>query len=86
MLWNRHLQSFEYLERRSSLNRRQTVLRPDGSFRIVVAHEDPGEPNWLDTAGARNGVIFVRYLLPEEPPQPLATRVVKSAPPSKAID
>ena len=79
VLWNRHLQTFEYARRRSSLNRRQMHLLPDGSFRVVVAHEDPGEPNWLDTAGARSGLIFVRYLLPEEPPEPLVTRVVTPA-------
>ncbi len=79
VLWNRHLQTFEYLRRRSSLNRRQTHLQPDGSFRIVVAHEDPGMPNWLDTAGARSGLIFVRYLLPEEQPRRLETRVAKLA-------
>jgi hypothetical protein len=79
VLWNRHLQTFEYRHRCASLNRKQTQLRPDGSFRIVVAHEDPGLPNWLDTAGARSGLIFVRYLLPEQQPEPLTTRVVALA-------
>jgi hypothetical protein len=76
VLWNRHLQTFEYRRRRSSLNRRQTSLETDGSFRMVVAHEDPGVPNWLDTAGARKGLIFVRYLLPEEQPGRLTTQVM----------
>jgi len=79
VLWNRHLQTFEYQRRRSSLNRRQTRLQPDGSFRIVVAHEDPRVVNWLDTAGANRGLIFVRYLLPEEQPRALTTSVVKLA-------
>ncbi len=77
VLWNRHLQTFEYERRCASLNRRQTRLRSDGSFRIVLAGEDPGIPNWLDTAGAPSGVIFVRYLLPEEQPERLSTRVMK---------
>jgi hypothetical protein len=76
VLWNHHLQTFEYNLRRSSLNRKQTRLRPDGSFRLVLSHDDPGLPNWLDTGGRREGLIFVRYLLPEERPEPLATRVV----------
>ena len=79
VLWNRHLQTLEYERRRSSLNRRQTRLRPDGSFRMVVAHEDPGLPNWLDPGGARSGLIFVRDLLPETPPGPLETRVLPLA-------
>jgi hypothetical protein len=77
VIWNRHLQTFEYERRCASLNRRQTQLEPDGSFRIVLAGEDPGVANWLDTAGALSGVIFVRYLLPEEQPERLTTRVMK---------
>ena len=43
---------------------------------MVVAHEDPGVPNWLDTTDERQGVVFVRCLLPEERPEPFETRVV----------
>lgn len=64
-LWNRHMQTFDYLNRRVSLNRRQTKLEADGSFRIVVAAEDPGVPNWLDTEGRAFGLVFFRYMLPE---------------------
>lgn len=79
VVWNRHLQSLGRPGTRASLNRRQTHLEPDGRFRIVVAHEDPGVPNWLDTGGERSGVVFVRYLLPEERPEALETRVVRVA-------
>ena len=34
-----------------SLNRKQTRLERDGSFRIVIAHRDPGVPNWIDAEG-----------------------------------
>lgn len=64
-LWNRYIQSFDYRTRNISLNRKQTVLEPDGSFRIIVAHQDPGLPNWLDTGGATRGVMFWRFMLPE---------------------
>lgn len=77
VVWNRHLQSLGRPGTRASLNRRQTRLEPDGSFRIVVASEDPGVPNWLDTGGERSGVVFVRYLLPEERPEGLEARVVR---------
>lgn len=77
VVWNRHLQSLGRLGTRASLNRRQTRLETDGRFRIVVAHEDPGVPNWLDTGGERTGVVFVRYLMPEERPEGLETRVVR---------
>jgi hypothetical protein len=42
----------------------------------VIAHHDPGVPNWLDTAGHREGMIFYRYHLAKSKPIPTA-RVVK---------
>jgi hypothetical protein len=76
VLWNRFMQCFEYRDRRVSLNRAQTVLADDGSFRIVVADRDPGVPNWLDTEGHREGLVFWRFLLPEETPEKPRCRVV----------
>jgi len=64
-LWNRHMQTLDYLNRPVSLNRRQTLLEPDGSFRIAIAHENPGVPNWLDTEGRSFGLVFFRYMLPQ---------------------
>ena len=83
MLWNRFLQTFDYLSHRVSLNRKQTVLLPDGSFRMIVAHKDPGLPNWLDTQGRASGLIYWRFVFPDEPIQPLASRVVPLAELSK---
>jgi len=68
MLWNRHMQTLEYRARRSSLNMSQIQVEPDGSYRIVIAHEDPGVANWLDCEGHRQGTIFWRFLLPETDP------------------
>ena len=64
-LWNRHMQTFDYANRRVCLNRRQTRLEPDGSFRMVIAHRDPGVPNWIDTEGRAFGLVFWRFMLPE---------------------
>jgi hypothetical protein len=79
VLWNRHTPTFDYRFRRVSLNRKQTALEPDGSFRIVLAGRDPGVPNWLDTEGRAFGSVFWRFLLPEEEIAPLDARVVKLA-------
>ena len=74
VLWNQHMQCFEYRDRRVSINRAQTTLEADGSFRIVLAHRDPGVPNWLDTEGHTGGTLFWRFLLPESrPEQPTCT-------------
>ena len=75
VLWNHHMQTPPYPGRRVSLNRRQVHYESDGSFRIVIAHRDPGVPNWIDTAGAPSGTIFWRFQLPEENLAPLRTRV-----------
>ncbi len=63
MLWNRFLQGYDYRYRSCSLNRKQMAADENGRFRIVVAHEDPGVPNWLDTEGRPNGVLYWRFLL-----------------------
>jgi hypothetical protein len=76
MLWNRHMQTLEYRSRRSSLNQSQIQTEPDGRYRIVIAHKDPGVPNWLDCEGHRTGTIFWRYLLPETDPTRTECKVV----------
>jgi hypothetical protein len=65
VLWNKYMQSLEYRDRCVSLNRNQVRLEEDGSYRIVIAHSDPGLPNWLDTEGRAFGLVFFRYMLPE---------------------
>src|SRR5262249_13951846 len=56
---------------RVSLNQAQATLGADGSFRVVLAHRDPGVPNWISTAGRREGLVFCRWLQADElPPQP----------------
>ncbi|MBW2272063.1 MAG: DUF1214 domain-containing protein [Deltaproteobacteria bacterium] len=79
VLWNRFMQTFDYTTRQVSLNRRQTKLEPDGSFKIVVAGSDPGVPNWIDTEGHAMGQIFWRFQLPEEDIEPLTTQLVPLA-------
>lgn len=64
-LWTRHQMTYDYANRHAGLNRAQTRLEEDGSFRIVLAHRDPGVPNWIDTEGRPFGLVFWRYMLPE---------------------
>jgi hypothetical protein len=35
---------------------------------VVIAHEDPGVANWLDTFGHRRGNITFRYVRTQERP------------------
>ena len=77
MLWNAHMQTLDYRNRRSSLNGAQITFADDGTFEIWVSATDPGRANWLDTEGHRRGTVFWRYLLPEEDPELVTTEVVK---------
>ena len=76
VIWNEQLQTPPYINRNVSLNRRQIQYLPDGSFEIVLAHKDPGRPNWIDAAGQKTGMIFWRFLLPEEEVPPIEATVV----------
>ena len=78
-LWNRHMQTYDYANRRVSLNRAQTKLEADGRFQVVLAHRDPGHPNWIDTEGRPFGLVFWRFMLPEGEIEKPEARVVPLA-------
>jgi hypothetical protein len=44
---------------------RDLVLEPDGSFRVHIAHRDPGRGNWLATTGITSANVAVRALKAE---------------------
>ncbi|MBV9508871.1 MAG: DUF1214 domain-containing protein, partial [Caulobacteraceae bacterium] len=44
----------------------QAVLEDDGRCRLVVAHKDPGVPNWLDTGTFSEGWARYRGMLSED--------------------
>lgn len=69
--------------RRVWINNHSAAFEADGSVRMVVAHRDPGHPNWIDTAGHQHGTMHMRFVNADA--HPLAsTRVVTfaSVPPS----
>ena len=75
-LGNPWLETIHYGRHQSSLNGHQAVVDSDGVFRAVLAAQDPGVANWLDTAGHSNGAMLLRCVRTETAPVP-ATRVVK---------
>lgn len=78
-LWNRFLQTYDYAHRPAGRNRANTTLEPDGTFRLVLAADDPGVPNWIDTEGRPFGMMFFRFFLPEEEVETPRCEVVKLA-------
>lgn len=75
---NYWMESLDYAHYRIHTNKHLARYEPDGSVRIVVAHRDPGLPNWIETTGHQSGTMCFRWLRAEAHPQP-RTRVVKLA-------
>jgi hypothetical protein len=75
---NHWMESLDYRFHTISINQHQARYADDGSVRLVVAHEDPGLDNWLDTAGHDFGTMCFRWIRADAHPQPQA-RVVKLA-------
>ena len=76
-LWNQFLHTYDYAYERVTLNGSQVVYEADGSWRVVIAHRDPGHPNWISTAGHSRGRIWFRWFLPETTPVRPDARVVR---------
>jgi len=65
-LWG---ESHDFANHQSSLNGWQAELDADDVLRWVVAHRDPGVPNWVDTTGHREGFMAPRWAYTEKPPR-----------------
>lgn len=70
--------SMDYLYRPVSYTPSRTAIDADGKIRIVLAHDDPGYHNWMDTQGFERGNVTYRHMLGGAP-VPLSTRLVKRA-------
>ena len=55
-------ETMDYRYRLCSTNCHHAVLESDGELLLVVAHDDPGLPNWLDPSGHVEGYITVRWI------------------------
>lgn len=77
---NRWMESGDYANHRVSMTGRELKTEADGRFRLVIAHRDPGEPNWLDTTGIRNANCTVRSLGAQEPAEVTFSRISLPAP------
>jgi hypothetical protein len=69
-LGNPWWETIDYGRHQSSLNGHQAILDDDGRVRVVVAQQDPGVANWLDTAGHGAGPLIVRYVRTATAPMP----------------
>ena len=67
--------TMDYENHKNSINDSQAVIDPDGKIRIVLAHQDPGVANWLDTAGATEGCLQYRWVWTEDNPIPAVRHI-----------
>ena len=75
---NHWLESLDYRYFTIHVNKHTAQYRDDGSVQIIVAHQDPGLPNWINTVGHEQGAMSFRWIQAETHPPPQC-RVVKFA-------
>jgi hypothetical protein len=83
-LGNPWWETIDYGRHQSSLNGHQASVDEDGTVRAVIAHEDPGVANWLDTSGHSSGPVILRCVRTETAPIP-TTRVIPLAKVASAL-
>lgn len=76
---NYWIESLDYRFHKIDLNHTQAHYEPDGSFRLVIAHSDPGVPNWLQTAGHTHGTMGLRWVNARHHPKPSCEVVALSS-------
>lgn len=69
-LVNPWCESYDYRFARTCLNNETAVRSGNGDWRLVIAAEDPGVPNWLDTGGRLEGKALLRWCLAPGAPNP----------------
>jgi hypothetical protein len=77
-LGNVFVGSADYLYRPVSYTPARTTVGADKVVRLVIAHDDPGVHNWLDTQGFSDGNLTYRNLMRQNPAS-FRTRLVKRA-------
>jgi hypothetical protein len=74
-LWNPYLQTYDYANYPCALNSAEVELESDGSWELLIAHHDPGHPNWIRTTGHPRGFVYFRWLQAAGMPDKLETSV-----------
>lgn len=70
--------SLDFLHRPVSYTPARTWIGTDNVVRLVIAHDDPGIHNWLDTQGFSDGNLTYRNLMSQNPAS-FRTTLVKRA-------
>ena len=71
-------ETMDYRYRLSSTNCHHATLEDDGELIVVISHDDPGLPNWLDPSGHSEGYMTFRWMLAETCPIPVPTQIKRA--------
>jgi len=76
---NYWMESLDYRFFNICINKGSAVLEPDGHVKVIVAYQDPGHPNWIQTCGHNEGTMCWRWyrLNEEETVEEIDCKVVK---------
>ncbi|GAB2467264.1 hypothetical protein GCM10027082_18600 [Comamonas humi] len=72
---NYWMESLDYRYHQICINKHQAHYDDKGGVTLVLSERDPGMPNWLQTAGVRQGTLCLRWVGAKEQCHP-STRVV----------
>jgi len=72
-------ETMDYRYRHCSTNCQHAELEEDGELIVVVSHDDPGLPNWLDPSGYREGYVTYRWIGADAYPRPECSLVRREA-------
>ena len=63
---NYWMESLDYRYHNICISKGNASYQEDGSVRLVVAHHDPGQPNWIETCQHQEGTMCWRWYRLEE--------------------
>lgn len=75
---NYWMESLDYRYHRITVNKHTARKNDNGKIQLIVAHQDPGFGNWIDTAGHKLGTMCFRWIRASHHPHPNC-RLVKIA-------
>lgn len=62
---NYWMESLDYRYHTICINDFTAKVEEDGAVKVIVAHSEPGHPNWIQTAGHHEGTMCWRWYRPE---------------------
>jgi hypothetical protein len=65
VFYDRWFNTPDFPTHRCYRTRDELTLDADGTYEMILGPDDPHHPNWIDTAGLRQGIFSIRCLLPE---------------------